>query len=61
VDPDSTGIVAGSTGYGMSFCCVLARGSLVGTLFLPEMSGSLGLRVFANFLRMAGDNSRQKY
>lgn len=61
MDPDNTGIVAETTGYGMSFRSVVARGSLVVTQFLPEMSGSLGLRVFANFLRMAGDNGRQKY
>ncbi len=58
MDPDNTWIVAGTTEYGMSFCSVLARDSLVATQFLPEMSESLGLRVFANFLRMAGVKSR---
>jgi imidazoleglycerol phosphate synthase glutamine amidotransferase subunit HisH len=33
---------------------VLIRDNLVATQFHPERSGDLGLRMYANFLKMAG-------
>jgi glutamine amidotransferase len=53
-DPDDPGVAAGTTEYGISFCSVIARDNLVGTQFHPEKSGDLGLRMYDNFLRMAG-------
>lgn len=45
--------VAGTTDYGLSMCSVLVMGNLVATQFHPEKSGNLGLRIYANFLKMA--------
>jgi len=53
-DPDDAGFVAGVTEYGISLCSVLIRDNLVATQFHPERSGEIGLRMYANFLKMAG-------
>lgn len=53
-DPDNAGVVAGITEYGISLCSVLIKDNLVATQFHPERSGDLGLRMYANFLKMAG-------
>ena len=53
-DPDNAGVIAGITEYGISLCSVLIRDNLVATQFHPERSGDLGLRMYANFLKMAG-------
>jgi len=52
-DPEDTSVVAGTTDYGVSMCSVLARGNLVATQFHPEKSGEHGLKMYANFLKMA--------
>jgi len=52
--PENGTAVAGTTDYGVSLCSVLIDGTLVGTQFHPEKSGELGLRMYANFLSMAG-------
>jgi len=52
-DPADTSIVAGTTDYGVSMCSVMIKGNLVATQFHPEKSGKYGLRMYANFLRMA--------
>jgi glutamine amidotransferase len=52
-DPDDISAVAGTTDYGVSMCSVLVRDSLVATQFHPEKSGEYGLRMYANFLKMA--------
>jgi len=52
--PDDYALVVGKTGYGTDFCSVLARGNLVATQFHPEKSGLNGLKVYTNFLMMAG-------
>ena len=51
--PDDPRLVAGETDYGVSFCSVLAQGNLVATQFHPEKSGPNGLKIYANFLKMA--------
>jgi len=53
-DPEEPGVVVGTTDYGISFCSAIARDNLVATQFHPEKSGDLGLRLYDNFLRMAG-------
>lgn len=53
-DPEDTGVVAGTTEYGVRLCSVLIRDNLVATQFHPERSGELGLRMYDNFLKMAG-------
>jgi glutamine amidotransferase len=50
----SADIVAGTTEYGGEFCSVLAHENVLGTQFHPEKSGRDGLRIYANFLRLAG-------
>jgi glutamine amidotransferase len=51
-DPDSPDVVAAITEYGLDFCSAVAQGNLVATQFHPEKSGPMGLRLYANFLRM---------
>ena len=53
-DPDSSSVVAATTEYGLDFCSAVAQGNLVATQFHPEKSGPMGLRLYANFLRMVG-------
>ncbi|MBI4186581.1 MAG: imidazole glycerol phosphate synthase subunit HisH [Chloroflexi bacterium] len=52
-EPDDPSVVAGTTDYGVSICSALAKGNLVATQFHPEKSGECGLKMYANFLRMA--------
>lgn len=54
VDPNDRSVVFGETEYGIRFCSVLAKGSVVATQFHPEKSGELGLMVYDNFCRWAG-------
>ena len=46
-------VVLGETEYGLRFASVVARDNLVATQFHPEKSGEHGLRLYANFLRLA--------
>jgi imidazole glycerol-phosphate synthase subunit HisH len=48
--PDSGGIVAATTEYGISFASAIAEGHVFATQFHPEKSGDAGLAVLANFL-----------
>lgn len=50
-------MVYGVTEFFGSFCSVLAHKNVVATQFHPEKSGVDGLRIYANFLRMAGQCS----
>ena len=56
--PDEADSVAGSTDYGVSFCSILARDNLLATQFHPEKSGPVGLRIYENFVALAGSPSR---
>ena len=56
-DPSDGRLAIGQTEYGVSFCSVLARESLVATQFHPEKSGLRGLQVYANFLRFAQERA----
>jgi glutamine amidotransferase len=53
-DPESSDVVAATTEYGLDFCSAVAQGNLVATQFHPEKSGPMGLKLYANFLRMVG-------
>lgn len=53
--PDDESLVAGTTYYGTSICSMLIEGNLIATQFHPEKSGEYGLRMYANFLKMALD------
>lgn len=41
-----------TTEYDSGFSCMLGQGNLIGTQFHPEKSGTLGLRMLANFARV---------
>jgi glutamine amidotransferase len=47
------GVEAGVTDYGRPFPSALARANVFGTQFHPEKSGSVGLRLYSNFVRWA--------
>ena len=53
VDPAQRSVVAGTTDYGLEFCSMVVKDSLVATQFHPEKSGDMGLRLLANFLKMS--------
>ena len=52
-DPENNDPVLGTTDYGVTFCSVIARDNLIATQFHPEKSGTWGLRLYENFLRLA--------
>jgi len=56
--PANNSAVIGTTDYGISFCSILAQGNLVATQFHPEKSGELGLKLYDNFLKMAGERKK---
>ena len=53
-EPEDETVVAGTTEYGVNLCSMLIKDNLIATQFHPEKSGELGLRMYANFLEMAG-------
>lgn len=52
-DPEDKSVVAGTTDYGISLCCVIIKDNLVATQFHPEKSGDSGLTMYSNFLKVA--------
>ncbi|HYM16333.1 MAG TPA: imidazole glycerol phosphate synthase subunit HisH [Dehalococcoidia bacterium] len=52
--PADRSVVVGETEYGVTFASVLARDNIVATQFHPEKSGEMGLRMYRNFLALAG-------
>jgi glutamine amidotransferase len=52
-EPEDISVVAGTTSYGMSMCSVIIKDNLIATQFHPEKSGENGLKMYANFLKMA--------
>ena len=53
-EPRDATIIAGTTEYGVTLCSVIIKDNLVATQFHPEKSGSIGLRMYDNFLKAAG-------
>jgi len=53
VDPAERSVVAGTTDYGVEFCSMVVKDNLIATQFHPEKSGETGLRLLANFLKLA--------
>jgi imidazole glycerol-phosphate synthase subunit HisH len=51
--PDDPGVVIGETEYGVTFASAVAKDNVVATQFHPEKSGEAGLRMYANFLKIA--------
>jgi glutamine amidotransferase len=56
-EPEDESIVAGTTSYGLPMCSMIIRDSLIATQFHPEKSGEYGLKMYANFLKMASSAS----
>ncbi len=55
--PDDPAVVIGETDYeGVRFPAVVGRHNLIATQFHPEKSGAVGLRLYANFLRLAREH-----
>jgi len=52
-EPEDVSVIAGTTDYGLSLCSVIIKDNLIATQFHPEKSGSLGLRMYSNFMRVA--------
>ena len=52
-EPEDMSVVAGTTSYGVSMCSMVIKDNLVATQFHPEKSGEYGLRMYANFLKIA--------
>ncbi|MFH1707677.1 MAG: imidazole glycerol phosphate synthase subunit HisH [Planctomycetota bacterium] len=46
----------GRTGYGVDFTAVAGAGNVFGTQFHPEKSQALGIRMLANFIKLASGN-----
>jgi glutamine amidotransferase len=52
--PSDAAVVIGQTEYlGVTFPAVVGRENVIATQFHPEKSGAAGLRLYANFLRLA--------
>lgn len=51
--PEDDDVVIGETEYGVRFPAVVGRDNMIATQFHPEKSGAAGLRLYANFLRLA--------
>jgi imidazole glycerol phosphate synthase glutamine amidotransferase subunit len=51
---DASGLVLAETEHGRRFVSAVARGNLLGVQFHPERSGTDGLRLLANFVRIVG-------
>ncbi|MYA60338.1 MAG: imidazole glycerol phosphate synthase subunit HisH [Chloroflexi bacterium] len=52
--PSDPACVSATTDYGLDFTSVVRRDNLFATQFHPEKSGFVGLRLYANFIRLAG-------
>ncbi|MCX5995988.1 MAG: imidazole glycerol phosphate synthase subunit HisH [Chloroflexi bacterium] len=53
-EPEDASVVAGTTEYGVDLCSLLIKDNVIATQFHPEKSGELGLRMYTNFLELAG-------
>ena len=51
-DPEDKDIVAGVTNYGIDFCSAVAWDNVAAVQFHPEKSGTVGLRMYNNFLSL---------
>jgi len=50
-----------TTDYGLPFTSAVQRDNLFATQFHPEKSGDIGLRIYANFVRIAGQQALQSF
>ncbi len=59
--PSDAARVSGTTDYGLEFTSVVRRDNLFATQFHPEKSGLVGLRLYANFIRLAGQTPAPEF
>lgn len=59
--PSDQARVSGTTDYGGEFTSVVRRDHLYATQFHPEKSGLVGLRIYANFIRVAGQTPAPEF
>ena len=59
-DPADKSVVAGRTSYGVDFCSAAAWRNVFATQFHPEKSGEVGLRLYRNFVELAGNAKRER-
>jgi len=52
--PLDRSVVAGVTEYGFEFCSMVIKNNLFATQYHPEKSGQAGLKMYSNFLKIAG-------
>jgi glutamine amidotransferase len=52
-EPEDMAVVAGTTSYGVAMCSMVIKDNLIATQFHPEKSGEYGLKMYANFLKLA--------
>ncbi len=52
-DPADAGVTIGEAEYGVDFAAIVASENVVATQFHPEKSADMGLRIYANFGRIA--------
>ena len=60
-DPDDPEITVATGQYGQDFAAIVARNNIFATQFHPEKSADLGLRLYANFGRIAAGNNVHAY
>ena len=51
--PEDESIIAATTDYGISICAMVIKDNIVATQFHPEKSGEHGLKMYANYFKMA--------
>jgi glutamine amidotransferase len=49
-DPEDESVIAGTTNYGVEFCSAAAKDNWIAFQFHPEKSGTVGLRLYENFI-----------
>lgn len=51
--PEDESVIAATTDYGISICAMVIKDNIVATQFHPEKSGEYGLKMYANYFKMA--------
>ncbi len=51
--PEDKLVIAATTDYGISICAMIVKDNIVATQFHPEKSGEYGLKMYANYFKMA--------
>lgn len=53
-DPADDHLTTGTTSYGVRFCSAVGWDNAAAVQFHPEKSGAIGLRIYENFVKLAG-------